>query len=50
METDASDRVVAGVLSQEVKEKWHPIAFYSKTMLAPEQNYKIYDKEMLVVV
>jgi hypothetical protein len=50
METDALDGVVAGVLSQEVKGKWHPIAFYSKTMLAPKQNYKIHNKEMLVVV
>jgi hypothetical protein len=50
METDASDGVVAGVLSQEVEGKWHPIAFYSKTMSAPEQNYEIHDKEMLAVV
>jgi hypothetical protein len=50
METDASDGVVAGVLSQEVKGKWHLIAFYSKTMSAPEQNYEIYNKEILVVV
>jgi hypothetical protein len=50
METDALDGVVAKVLSQEVKGKWHLIAFYSKTMLAPKQNYKIYNKEILAVV
>jgi hypothetical protein len=50
METDASDGVVAGVLSQEVEGRWHPIAFYSKTMSPPEQNYEIHDKEMLAVV
>jgi hypothetical protein len=50
METDTSDRVVAGVLSQEVKGKWHLIAFYLKTILAPKQNYEIHNKEILVVV
>jgi hypothetical protein len=50
METDASDGVVAGVLSQEVKGRWHPITFYLKTMLPPKQNYKIHDKKMLAIV
>ena len=50
LETDASDGVVAGVLSQEIDGRWHPIAYYSKTMSAPEQNYEIHDKEMLAVI
>jgi hypothetical protein len=36
METDALDGVVARVFSQEVKGKWHPIAFYLKTISVPE--------------
>ena len=51
METDASDRVVAGVLSQLQEDSlWRPVAFYLKTMNAPQMNYNIYDKEMLAVV
>jgi predicted aspartyl protease len=51
LETDASDGVVAGVLSQQATDgDWHPVAFYSKTMSAPEHNYEIHDKEMLAVI
>ena len=51
VETDASDGVVAGVLSQQQDDGlWHPIGFYSKSMSAPEKNYEIHDKEMLAVV
>jgi hypothetical protein len=36
METDASDGVIAGVLSQLQEDGlWRPVAFYSKTMSAP---------------
>jgi hypothetical protein len=52
VETDASDGVVAGVLSQLSQEdqEWHPIAFFSKTMAPAELNYEIHDKEMLAIV
>ena len=50
VETDASDGVVAGVLSQRHEEEWHPVAYYSKTMSVPERNYAIHDKEMLAIV
>jgi predicted aspartyl protease len=51
METDASDGVVAGTLSQKSKDdEWHPIAFYSKTMDVAEMNYEIHDKEMLALI
>ena len=39
-----------GVISQEQEGKWKPIAFLSRTMQPVEQNYKIYDKELLVIV
>ena len=32
VETDASGHAIEGVLSQEQKEKWKPIAFLSRTM------------------
>ena len=30
--------------------KWHPVAFYSKSLSSVEQNYKIHDKEMLAII
>jgi hypothetical protein len=51
LETDASDGVVAGVLSQKGDdEEWHPIAYFSKTMTPAELNYQVHDKEMLAIV
>ncbi len=49
-EADASDRAIGAVLSQEQDGKWHPVAFLSKSLTVTEQNYKIYDKELLVIM
>jgi hypothetical protein len=40
------------VLSQQSPYdfKWHPVAFYSKSLNTVEWNYEICDKEMLVVM
>ena len=50
LETDASDHVVAGVLSQQYENNWHPVAYFSKSMSPPERNYEIHDKELLAIV
>ncbi|TFY79548.1 hypothetical protein EWM64_g4466 [Hericium alpestre] len=50
VECDLSDFATGTVLSQEIDQKWHPIAFMSKTLSAPERNYEIYDKELLVIM
>jgi len=50
VETNASGHVIGGVLSQEQNGKWKPIAFLSRTMQPAEQNYEIYDKELLAIV
>jgi hypothetical protein len=51
LETDASDGVIAGVYSQKQTDgEWHPIAYYSKTMVDAELNYPIHDKEMLAII
>lgn len=51
METNASDGVVAGTLSQLGKDgEWHPVAFYSKIIDTYELNYEIYNKEMLALI
>jgi len=30
--------------------KWHPIAFYSKSLSSVERNYEIHDKEILAII
>jgi transposase InsO family protein len=51
VETDASDGVIAGVLSQLYPDgEWYPVAYFSKTMAPAECNYGIHDKEMLAIV
>ena len=50
VETDTSEHAIRGVLSQEQDGKWKPIAFLSRMMQLAEQNYKIYDKELLAIV
>ncbi|SNX87990.1 related to pol protein [Melanopsichium pennsylvanicum] len=50
LETDASDFAIAGVLKQEHKKRWHPVAYYSRKMQPAERNYEIHDKELLAVV
>jgi hypothetical protein len=52
VKTDALDEVVAGVMSQQNLESidWYFITFYSASMNSAEQNYKIYDKEILAII
>ena len=50
VEINASGHTIGGVLSQEQDGKWKPIAFLSRTIQPAEQNYKIYDKELLAIV
>ena len=51
MEVDVLDYATRGVLSMEEEDrKWRPVAFLSKSLNETEKNYKIYDKEMLVII
>ena len=50
VETDVSGHAIGGVLSQEQEGKWKPIAFLSRTMQPADQNYEIYNKELLAIV
>ena len=51
IETDASDYAVAGILSQLQEDgHWHPVAFWSRKMIAAERNYETHDKELLAIV
>lgn len=51
VECDASDYATGAVLSQKNdKGKLHPVAFLSKSLAPAEQNYDIFDKELLAVI
>jgi len=52
IEADSSDFTSRAVLSQQLprEEKWHPVAFYSKSLSLVEQNYEIHDKKMLTII
>ena len=51
METDASNYTYGAILSQKGEDgKFHPVAFYSKSMTPAERNYGISDKEALAII
>lgn len=51
LETDSSDGVVAGVLSQEHPDKlWYLVSFYSHVLTGHEINWEIHDKELFAIV
>jgi len=51
MEVDALDYAMGGVLSMECEDgRWRPVAFLSKSLNETKRNYKIHDKEILVII
>jgi len=51
LETNALDSVIASVFSQkQLDGEWYPIAYYLKTIMDTELNYRIYNKEMLAII
>lgn len=51
LETDASDKAIGAVLSQEQEDgKWHPVGFMSKTLALAERNYHTHDRELLAII
>jgi RNase H-like domain found in reverse transcriptase/Reverse transcriptase (RNA-dependent DNA polymerase) len=52
IEADSSDFAMGAVLSQQSPDddKWHPVAFLSKSLSVVERNYEIHDKEMLAII
>jgi len=52
IKANSSDFVSRAVLSQRLpgEEKWHLVAFYSKSLSLVERNYEIHDKEMLAII
>jgi hypothetical protein len=51
LEADSSDWATGAILLQQgTDRKWHPVAFYSKSLNDIQRNYVIHNKEMLVIV
>ena len=51
IEVDTSGFATGGTLSQLQKDGlWHPVAFCSASMNPAEQNYEIYNREMLAII
>ncbi len=51
MEVDASAIEIGAVLNQKGEDnKLHPVVYYSKSFTTTEQNYDIYDQELLAIV
>jgi len=51
LETDASNRVVVGVLLQlQLDREWYPITFFLKIIALAKCNYKVHNKEMLAII
>uniref|UniRef100_A0A670JYV5 Gypsy retrotransposon integrase-like protein 1 n=1 Tax=Podarcis muralis TaxID=64176 RepID=A0A670JYV5_PODMU len=50
LETDASDRAVGSILLQPGDGgQWKPCAFFSRKLNKSEQNYTVYDRELLAI-
>ena len=51
VESDASNFATGAVLSMKCDDgKWHPCAYLSKGLNDVEQNYNVYNKEMLGIM
>jgi len=51
LETDASNGVVVGVLSQLYPDgEWYPITFFLKIIDLAKCNYKVHNKEILAII
>ena len=52
IEVDSSNFTTGAVLSQvcPTNGKWHPVAFFSKSLSPVKCNYEIHDKEMLAII
>jgi hypothetical protein len=52
VKADGSGVTMGAILSQLSLEddKWHPVAFLSKSLSAVKCNYEIHDTEMLMII
>ena len=50
IETDGSGVGLGAILTQKQNDRWHPIAFISKSLSDAEQNYPVADLELATIV
>ena len=50
IETNASDMIIEACLCQKYDGKWHSVVYFSQKVTPAEQNYKIHDKKLLIIV
>ena len=54
IEANSSNAAIGVVLFQQTSPenggKWHPIAFFSKSLSPVKWNYEIHDKEILAII
>src|SRR4051812_32472196 len=50
IECNASKGTLGAILLQKQDNKWKPVTFLSKALNKMEQNYEIYDKELLTIM
>ena len=50
IKSNASDLAIGTYLIQEHEGKQHPVAYISRKLSPAEQNYDIYNKELLAIV
>ena len=50
MKTDASETVYADILSQQWKNRWHSIVYFSRKFSSSELHYSVYDKKLMIII
>ena len=50
VEANSSDFALGAILSQLQNDKWHPVAYLSKSLTEAKRNYEIYNKELLAIM
>jgi len=51
IESDASLYATGAVLlQQDTNGEWHPVAFHSQSISLTEQNYQVYDRELMAII
>lgn len=50
IETDASSRSIAGILSVRREQDWKPVEFYSKTLSKTQRNWPVREKEAYAII
>jgi hypothetical protein len=50
MKMNASGSAYADILSQQWRDRWHSITYFSKDFSGPELSYSIYNKKLMTIV